>query len=60
MKTSIHYVIDNARILEDKADVKLALKSGAKVVKVIRTEYQTGPTTAILATLTEITKAKDI
>jgi len=60
MKKSIHYVIDGARVVEDKAETKRALKRGAEAVKVTRIEYETGPTKAILVTLTKITKTKEV
>ena len=60
MKKSVHYVIDDRRVSESKADVRDALKHGAKVLKAVRIEYQTGPTKAVLSTVTEITKPKEV
>lgn len=60
MKKSVHYTIDRNKISENKADARRALKDGAVVTKVVRIEYQTGPTTVIVATITDITKPKDV
>lgn len=60
MKKQVHYTVDRDRVSEDKADVRRALKNGAVVSKVVRIEYQTGPTKIIVATITEITKPKDV
>jgi len=60
MPQDIHYRINNERITENKADARLALKEGAKVVKVVRSEYHTGPTRVMLLTATEITKPKEV
>ena len=60
MTKSVRYRIDSMRITENKADVRLALKEGAKVVKVVRSEYHTGPTRVMLLTATEITKPKEV
>ena len=60
MTKSIHYVINDARVSENKPHVREMLKHGAKVLKVTRIEYQTGPTKAVLTTVTEITKSKEV
>lgn len=60
MEKSTHYVIVGERVSEDKADVRRELKRGAKVVKVVRISYQTGPTRATLMTSTEITKPNEV
>ena len=60
MTKSIHYVIDNSRVSESKADVRQALKQGAIILKVTRPEYHTGPTRVTVFTATEITKSKDV
>lgn len=60
MEKHIHYVISGQRVSEDKADVRRELKAGAKVTKVVRITYQTGPTRATLMTATEITQSKEV
>jgi hypothetical protein len=60
MQKYVHYVIDGERVSEDKAFVRRALKQGAKVTKVVRVVYQTGPTRAMMSTVTEITKSKEV
>jgi len=60
MKRSVHYVVDRSRISEDRADVRRALKQGLEVVKATRIEYDTGETKVIVASLSTITKPKDV
>ena len=60
MKKDTHYVIDGTRISENKADVRYELKQGAKILKVTRIEYHSGPTRIMVLTTTEITKIKDV
>ena len=60
MKKDTHYVIDNSRISENKADVRQALKQGSIVLKITRIEYHTGPTRVMVFTSTEITKPKEV
>ena len=60
MKQDIHYVISEKRTTEDTAEVLLALKEKRQVAKIIRTEYVTGSTKVVLATISKITKPKEI
>ena len=60
MEKSIHYVIYGEKVSENKVEVRQALRQGAKVAKVVRVMYQTGPTRATLTTVTEITKPKEV
>ena len=60
MEKSIHYVIYGEKVSENKAEVRQALREGAKIAKVVRIMYQTGPTKATLTTVTEITKPKEV
>ena len=60
MKESVYYQIDKERITDDRDEAKVALKYRKAVVKVVRIQYDTGPTRVIVTTLSTITKVKDL
>ncbi len=60
MERTVFYVIYGEQVCEDKAEVRRALRRGAKASKITRISYQTGPTKATMTTVTEITRPHEV
>jgi hypothetical protein len=60
LETTSYYFIDEVQATDFKDVAKTAFLQHKKVVKVVRIQYETGPTKVIVTTLTDIKNVKDL